>query len=143
MPAQGRAEGVVGRSVQHFIARADFRAGADDAAGEGHDRAFDLIHCLLRRLGGTECRFIIGAADEQIAAADRALVKLVVASQRNSPSMTGMRQKWRSPNFFEICQPSPKYRKRSPTFNSSGAFKSAKQAEPGEVSTHWPTRFVT
>jgi len=36
------------------------------------------------------------------------LVSPVVASHRNSPSMTGMRQKCRSPNFFDTCQPSPK-----------------------------------
>ena len=36
------------------------------------------------------------------------LVRPVVASQTNSPSITGMRQKCRPPSFFEICQPSPK-----------------------------------
>ena len=32
----------------------------------------------------------------------------VLASQRNSPSITGMRQKCRPANFLEICQPSAK-----------------------------------
>ena len=36
------------------------------------------------------------------------LVRPVVPSQTNSPSMTGMRQMCLSSNRFEICQPSPK-----------------------------------
>ena len=109
LAAQGRAKSVVGRGVQNFVARADFRARAHDAAGEGQDRAFHLVHRFYCGLGGAQRQFIIGAADQRrLPPPTAALVMPVVASQRNSPSMTGMRQKCRPPNFFEICQPSPK-----------------------------------
>src|SRR5262249_48730660 len=66
------------------------------------------------------------------------LVRPVVASHTNSPSITGMRQKRRPPTLFDICQPSPKNLSEAPSLSFFSPCSPAKQAEPGLVSTHWP-----
>ncbi len=68
------------------------------------------------------------------------LVRPVFSSQTNSPSITGMRQNLRPPTRFETCQPSPKNLSDEPSLRLFSPLRPAKQAEPGLVSTHWPTR---
>ena len=51
-----------------------------------------------------------------------------------------MRQNRRPPTSFDICQPSPKNLSEAPSFSFFSPSSPAKQAEPGLVSTHWPTR---
>src|SRR5690606_40031924 len=66
----------------------------------------------------------------------------ILSSMMNSPSITGTRQKRRSPSLRAVCQPSPK--KRGPELSGMCWADSTplKQAEPGLVSTHCPTRFL-
>ena len=77
--------------------------------GNGRIDVLDLVHRLDREFGGAH-RGLAQSAPmmRRLPPPTAFLVSPVVASQRNSPSMTGTRQKCRSPNFFETCQPSPK-----------------------------------
>ena len=91
--AQRRAKGVVGRGAHALVFRADLRAGAHDAAGKRHDH---VGHSAIAADGG----FGRGAASlravrpriSRLPPPTACLVRPVVASQTNSPSITGMRQ---------------------------------------------------
>src|SRR5262245_44682905 len=61
---------VVGAGPQHLVAAADLAPGADDAAGERHNYAWNLADRLDRRLGGMQSFGLILSQDQEVAAAD-------------------------------------------------------------------------
>ena len=106
--AQRRGEGRVRAGAKFLVLAADLGARPGDAARETEGSHRD------------SCRIATTAASAAASvAAGSVPIRMIlppatpltvpnVSSQRNSPSITGMRQYRRPPIHLEICQPSPK-----------------------------------
>src|SRR5579884_1262900 len=106
--AQGRAIGIIGRRLHALVFRPDLGPGADDPSWKRRDHVGTLAIAAAAASAAASAAFAVRPITRRLPPPTAFFRRPVVASQTNSPSMTGIRQKCFLPKRLEICQPSPK-----------------------------------